>query len=380
MALAMTGGGALAAYQVGVLRAIVNEWPDFRPSIITGVSAGAINASVMAARRTSFAEAVGLLSRLWGNLTSEQVFRTDALRLSAIGLRWMGRFGSAGRTRPHAKAFVDTWPLRRLLTSVLGAEDMANAIESNIYSGELDSIGISSTDYGTGRSVTWVQGRSVSSWQSSERGSIRTRIGIDHIMASSALPFVFPPTWVDGGWHGDGGIRQIAPLSPAVHLGADRILAVNTRRIRSRDDAAVPAVLDYPTPAQIAGVLMNAVFLDAMERDVDTLRRITRIVRRLPPAQRDGLRPIEVLVLRPSVDLAAMAAEHEVDLPRAVRYLLRGLGSGNKKSPDWLPMLLFEPAYLERVMAVGEADARARMDELRRFIASPVAQSESTAA
>jgi NTE family protein len=367
IALVMSGGGARAAYQVGVLRAIVRRWPDFSPPIITGVSAGAINAAALATRSASFAEAVGLLTRLWSGLTTEEVFRTDPVSLSDIGLRWARRLSSAGKAGRRARGLVDTVPLRDLLTRVIGPEG-GECVDANVFAGRLDALAITATDYGTGRAVTWVQGRGVQSWDLPARHSIRSRIGVDHVMASAALPLFFPAVQVEGAWYGDGGIRQVAPLSPALHLGARRILAVNTRWARTAEEASVPVVSDYPPPAQILGVLMNAIFLDSLDQDVKMARRISRLARRLPEDRRDGLRPVELLVLRPSQDLSRLAADYEVELPRTFRYLMRGLGTRETSSPDWLSMLLFEPAFLRKLMDVGEADAEARMTEIATFL------------
>jgi NTE family protein len=371
LALVMSGGGARAAYQVGILRAIARRWPAFRPDIITGVSAGAINAITLAARRTSFAEAVGLLSRLWSNLHSDNVFRTDPSSLRQIGWRWVRRLGSGGTAGRGAEGMLDTDPLRQLISLVVGV-DGDEAIEHNIFAGELDAFAISATNYGTGRSVTWVQGRNIRSWDVPEHQSIRTGIGVDHVMASAALPLIFPAVFVGGAWYGDGGIRQIAPLSPAVRLGAQRILAVNTRYPKTIEEAARPAVLDYPPPAQIVGVLMNAIFLDTMDQDTVTLRRISELVRRLPADERGDLAPVDLMVLRPSVDIGRLAAEYEVTLPGPFRFLMRGLGSLETESPDWLSMLLFEPAYLQRLIEIGEADAEAQINEIGAFLRLPV--------
>lgn len=372
-ALVMSGGGARAAYQVGVLRALTRWWPDFFPPIISGVSAGAINAFVLASRPGSFAEAVERLCTLWAHLTTEQVFRTDATSLTRLGLRWTRQLFSGGeKIGPGARGLVDTTPLRRLLERVVLPDAERNAVEHNVYAGRLDALGITATDYGTGRSVTWVQGRRIRGWDLPGRCSIRDRIGVDHVMASAALPFIFPAVAVGGSWYGDGGIRQIAPLSPALDLGATRILAVNTRYVRRGEEAARSAIADYPPPAQIMGVLMEAVFLDAMDHDAEAMRRLSTLARRLPPEQRDGVRPVDLLVLRPSQDLSRLAAEHEVELPGPFRFLMRGLGTRETETPDWLSMLLFEPAYLRRVMALGEADAVRRRADIAAFLGLPL--------
>jgi NTE family protein len=188
-------------------------------------------------------------------------------------------------------------------------------------------------------------------------------------MASSALPFFFPAIEVDGAWYGDGGIRLTAPLAPAVHLGARRIIAVSTRYARSREEADRPAVAGYPPPAQVAGVLYNAIFLDQLDGDAFQLRQINRLIARLPETERDGLRHIDLLMLRPSIDLGRLANEYEPELPRAFRFLTRGLGTRETRSNDMLSLVMFQSDYVRRLLDLGEADAAARIPDIRKFLA-----------
>jgi NTE family protein len=187
-------------------------------------------------------------------------------------------------------------------------------------------------------------------------------------MASSALPFFFPAIEVDGAWYGDGGIRLTAPLSPAVHLGARRIIAISTRYARSRAQADRPVIAGYPPPAQVAGVLFNAIFLDRLDGDALELRRINDLIERLPEPARDGFRPIDLLMLRPSVDLGQLANEYEPELPRAFRFLTRGLGTKETRSNDMLSLVMFQSDYIRRLIDLGEADALARLDDIRAFL------------
>jgi NTE family protein len=187
-------------------------------------------------------------------------------------------------------------------------------------------------------------------------------------MASAALPFFFPAIEVDGAWYGDGGIRLIAPLSPAVHLGARRIIAVSTRYARSREEADRPAVSGYPPPAQVAGVLYNAIFLDHLDADALQLQQINRLIARLPESARDGLRDIELLLMRPSVDLGRLANEYEAELPSAFRFMTRGLGTRETRSNDMLSLMMFQRDYVRRLIELGESDAAARMGEIRSFL------------
>lgn len=365
LALVMSGGGARAAYQVGVLRALARRWPAFQPQIITGVSAGAINAASLAGYPGPFVEALEDLGQLWAGLTTEQVFRTDNPSLLRIGFRWAKRLFSGGEAGQEAHGLLDTAPLYQLLTRHL--DPRGNGIEGvdeNIRAGRLDAFGITATNYATARSVTWVQGRDVRSWDLPRRRSVDARIGVEHVMASAALPLVFPAVQVGDAWYGDGGIRLTAPLSPALHLGAHRILAVSTRYARTAVEAEAPAVPGYPPPAQILGVLMNSIFLDLLDQDATTLHRISRLTEELDPEQRGELRPVELLVIRPSQDLGELAGDYEPELPPTFRFLMRGLGTRETRSPDWLSMLLFEPDYLRHIMEIGERDAEAQIDEI----------------
>jgi NTE family protein len=191
---------------------------------------------------------------------------------------------------------------------------------------------------------------------------------VDHIMASAALPLFFPAVRIGDDWHGDGGIRLAAPLSPALHLGAGRIIAISTRYVGSRAEAEAPMTVGYPPPAQVLGVLMNAIFLDVIDQDVLRLERLNRLLRRLPEDQRDGLRIVDLLVLRPSRDLGRLARDYEPRLPRAFRVLTRALGTRQTLSPDALSLVMFQGDYLRRLIELGEEDAEARAEEIDRFI------------
>jgi NTE family protein len=222
---------------------------------------------------------------------------------------------------------------------------------------------------GTGQTVTWVQGRDIQEWERPNRIGVNTTITVDHIMASMALPFLFPAVRIGDAWYGDGGVRLSHPLSPAIYLGADRILAITTRYDRSRSEADVPSVYGYPPAAQIFSLLMNAVFLDTLDQDILTLERINRLVVQLPKRHHMGLRPIRLLVIRPSVDLGKLAGEYEADLTGVIRLLARGLGSADTKSPDWLSMLLLVPEYTRRLIETGHRDAAQQHDQSARFLA-----------
>jgi NTE family protein len=373
LGLVLSGGGARAAYQVGFLRFLVRELPDVVPGILTGVSAGGINAAYLAARQEPFTEKVENLVNLWTRLHISDVFRVDARDLGSRVIRWGGRLVAGGRSplRP-AGSFVDTAPLRRLLERELGAaaDGSLPGIARSVQDGWLRAIALAASSYTTGQSITWVQTVDcrMPMWERPQRKSATCALRVDHVMASSALPFFFPAIAVDDAWYGDGGIRLAAPLSPAVHLGARRIVAISTRYGRSRAEADRPAMAGYPPPAQVAGVLLNAIFLDLLDGDALHLHQINQLVSRLPEAERDGLRHIDLLVLRPSQDLGQLANEFEPELPTAFRFLTRGLGTRETHSNDLLSLVMFQNNYLRRLIDMGEADAAARADEIRRFL------------
>jgi NTE family protein len=371
-----SGGGARAAYQVGFLRFLVRELPDVVPAILTGVSAGGINAAYLAARQESFQQKVENLAQMWSNIHIDDVFRVDLRDLTSRTVRWGGRLLSGGKSPlPVARSMVDTEPLRELLERELQANGrVIEGIPRSLRAGWLRAFALTASSYTTGQSVTWVQTAdecNIPTWQRPQRKSEYCAYRVDHVMASSALPFFFPAVEVDGAWYGDGGIRLTAPLSPAVHLGATRILAVSTRYARTREEADRPAIAGYPPPAQVAGVLFNAIFLDLLDGDALNLQLINELVARLPPDQRKGLRHIDLLVLRPSEDLGRLANAYEAELPRGFRFLTRGLGTRETRSNDMLSLVMFQSDYVKRLIEMGEADAEARSSEIRRFLAGP---------
>jgi NTE family protein len=240
-------------------------------------------------------------------------------------------------------------------------------IDYNLHRGTLRAVALGTTNYGTGQSVIWAQGRNLQTWERPSRRAIETRLRVEHVMASSALPLFFPAVQIGGQWHGDGGIRLTAPLSPALHLGAHKILAISSHYERSFDEADRPSTRGYPPPAQVLGVLMDAIFLDVVDQDVMRMERINELLRRCPQDSRDGMRLVELMTIRPSVDLGMISREHEPRLPRAFRLLTRGLGTRETSSPDMLSMIMFQDDYVRRLMDIGEADAERRHDELAEF-------------
>ena len=373
LALVLSGGGARAAYQVGVLRVLTREFPDVVPDILTGVSAGGINAAFLAARQAPFDEKVDQLAQMWSDLRIDSVFRVDLRDLASRTLRWGGRLVSAGKSPlPPAKSLVDTAPLRELLERELQAEGgLLGGVPQSLQAGWLRSFALTASSYTTGQSVTWIQTRdagSMPAWERPQRKSEFCAITVEHVMASASLPFFFPAIEVDGGWYGDGGIRLTAPLSPAIHLGATRILAVSTRYASSYREADRPQIVGYPPPAQVAGVLFNAIFLDQLDGDALQLRQLNELIAGQPERRHGGLRHIDLFVVRPSQDLGRLANAYEAQLPTAFRFLTRGLGTRETRSNDMLSLVMFQSDYVKRLIEMGEADAHARLPELATFL------------
>jgi NTE family protein len=372
LALVMSGGGARAAYQVGLLRYLSRRYPDLSLPILTGVSAGAVNAVHLAQHHGTFSQAVEELSNLWGELSTERVFKVDTAALTSNVARTGLRLASGGLLQPgEFRGMVDTAPLRVFLNEAYAAVDgRITGVDYNLHRGTLRAVALSATSYTTGQSTVWVQGRDIVGWERPMRRSVHTDLSVEHVMSSTALPLFFPAVRVGTEWFGDGGIRMTAPLSPALHLGARKILTISTRYARSPAEADQREIEGYPPPAQVLGVLYNAVFLDLIDQDVIRLKRLNRVLERLPVDQRDGLRIVDVMVLRPSCDLAKLAGGFEPRLPRIFRYLSRAWGTRETNSPDLLSMVMFEAEYLKRLMDLGEADAEMRAAEIDDFLSN----------
>lgn len=371
LAIVLAGGGARAAYQAGVLRAVSRRFPDLSVAIFTGVSAGAINSAFLANHSGNFEQAVMDLCELWGDLRTEKVIDARLARLFGRAFSWSMRLGLGGATRePKARGMVDTAPLRRLLATALCREDDASllvGVEQNIRMERLRALALTSTNYDTGQPITWVTA-SDSVSQRAVRQSRACRMTVDHVMASAAIPLFFPAVQLEGGWHGDGGVRQTTPLSPALHLGARRILAISPRRNRAELEPRRAEAPPYPPPAQILGILMNAVFLDNLDHDAGEMARLNELLVGIAPEQRKGLLPVELLVVRPSADLGRIAGEYEHTLPRGFRYLLRGWGTKETPAADSIAMLLFEAEYTQRLMEIGERDGEQRMADIEKLV------------
>lgn len=370
--LILAGGGARAAYQVGVLKAIArmrapethNPFP-----VVCGTSAGAINATALSVYAADFQDAVSRLLGVWGHFTVDQVFRSDALGLSKSAGHWLAAMmmgGMLGRFNPTA--LFDRAPLEQLLRAYLPCERIADSIAN----GHLHALSVTASGYTTGQSVTFYQSaQKIEPWDRAIRVGCPAQITIDHLMASSAIPFIFEAVKINREYFGDGSMRQIAPISPALHLGADRIVVIGVRA-QNDQEFIRRKTRDYPSLAQVAGHVLNSIFLDSMDVDLERLKRINRTLELVPRKLIDDgtikLRPVQVLEINPSRDISKIAQEHAHRLPPAVRFFLRGIGGLNRNGTSLLSYLLFDKAYCRELIALGYADTIKRRDEVMAFL------------
>ncbi|HTV24335.1 MAG TPA: patatin-like phospholipase family protein [Polyangiaceae bacterium] len=374
LALTLTGGGARGAYQAGVLSRLGEAVGDLEFGIITGVSAGAINAAFLANHRGHFGLASQELAGLWNKLSTEEVLRGAPLELARNVTRWGVQLLSGGmETLPRVRGLLDTEPLRKLLTRVLvDDEGELSGVRDNLERRRLKAFAVTTTSYATGQAITFAQHASDQPrvfWERPYRVGCTATIGVEHVMASAAIPLLFPAVKIGNSWHGDGSVRQAAPLSPALRLGARRVLVISTVREPNEHPRDSEKDDPYPSLARIVGVTLNSLLYGHTEFDAEQLRRITDLVR--ASQQPGSLRPVELFLMRPSADLGHVAAQYEHKLPRALRYLTRGLGTRDENSTDLLSTLLFDSAYTEQLVECGRRDAEAQLDALVRFVKGP---------
>jgi NTE family protein len=369
-ALILTGGGARAAYQVGVLAAVRDLLPDPRRNpfpIICGTSAGAINAASLAACAEDFGAGVTRLREIWANFHAGDIYRADPIGIAKSGARWLAAliFGWFMETNP--RSLLDTSPLHKLLKRSIDLGRIEHAIASHA----LHSVSITCSGYASGESVSFFEGRpDLEPWRRTQRIGAHVRLTLEHLLASSAIPFVFPAVKINREYFGDGSMRQLAPISPAIHLGADRVMVIGAGRMA--DETARHSDGDYPSLAQIAGHALSSIFLDSLSVDLERMKRINRTVSLIPDAVRKEngitLRPIEVLLISPSERLDHLAARHAHALPWPVRALLRGIGAMSRNGGALTSYLLFERSYTQSLIDLGYQDTMARREEVVRFL------------
>lgn len=369
-ALVLTGGGARAAYQVGVLMAVAELLPKRRRNpfpILCGTSAGAINAASVACLADNFGKAVEILAGVWRNMHADHIYRADALGIGSSGLHWLSMLMLGWLVHRPPRSLLDNAPLRELLSRNLDFR----GIERSISNGALHALSITASGYDSGDCITFFQAHTTADpWRRVQRVGVRTNINVEHLMASSAIPFIFPATRLNREYFGDGSMRQLAPISPAIHLGAERIMIIGAGRKNEAQDRAKSE--GYPSLAQIAGHALSSIFLDSLAMDIERLQRINRTLFALPESARQDaglpLRPIHTLVISPSQRLDQIAAHHAEALPRPVKLLLRAVGAMNRRGGALTSYLLFEQPFTEALMDLGFKDTMDRADDVREFL------------
>lgn len=371
-ALVLPGAGARAAYQVGVLKAVAALLPKHAPNpfaIISGTSAGAINGAVLAGRADHFERAIGEMEHVWANFRAHQVYKTDNWTMLKSSLHWLAAIVLGGLGIDNPTSLLDNSPLRELLKRDVRFARIAHAIDR----GDLEALAVTASAYTSARSVTFFQAReSIQGWSRVRRIGRAQKINLDHLMASAAVPFAFPPVRIGGEYYGDGSMRHRAPLSSAIHLGADRMLVIGVRDERPDPEPAADRDPDLPSFAHLAGYMLDTLFMDGLYTDLERLARINRILEDTGAARIQGplgtLRPLHALVIVPKDDIRAVAARHVNELARGVRMLLQGLGARNRSGMQLVSYMLFESGYTRELIDMGYRDACAMEDELRAFI------------
>jgi NTE family protein len=372
IALLLPGGGARAAYQVGVMKGIAEL---LRPttvspfSVLCGTSAGALNAVALASRADDFQRAVSWLETLWLELAVQRVYRTDLLGLARNALRLVMSLFNAGIAVGQPVALLDNSPLRTLLQQEIDFD----AIGRHIHHRNLDAVCVTAMNYSLGTSISFFQGGpSHAGWQRWRRQGVGCPITLHHLMASTAIPTIFPPEQIGQHYFGDGALRQMNPISPALHLGARRVFIIPPNGHRRSYDKPIRKI-QSPALGQVLGHLLNSAFIDSLENDIEMLERINELVTHLPPQEHEQLSmrldPVDLFVVSPSVDIDTIAEAHARELPRSIRGFLRVTGSSRYNGGvNISSYLLFTRSYIEQLIALGHADAMQQSADILRFI------------
>jgi len=372
--LVLPGGGARNAYQAGVLKAIDELLPEDTPNpfpVICGTSSGAINAAILASNATQFSEGVARLTGIWENFSCDKIFYTDAWTALKSGLRWAAAFATASLGTSSPRALLDNSPQRSFIESHIRLARIQHAIDT----GALRALAITASSYTSGHSISYFQGiDGLLPWQRTRRFGIAEEINIDHLMASSAIPLVFPAVWLNNEYHGDGSMRESAPLSPALHLGANRLLIIGARNPIPDAAPMAGAKAPYPSIGQITGYMLDTLFMDRLDSDIERINRINLTINETPEKRVElediTLRPIEFLTISPSKDVREIAQRHASDFPRSVQLLLKGLGALSQEGRPLVSYLLFESGFCKELMELGYQDGLASEAEIRELLLS----------
>jgi NTE family protein len=365
-ALVLPGGGARSAYQVGVLKAVA-EIRGNRPNpfpLICGVSAGAINAATLASHAHEFAHGVQILEKFWASMSCNRIYRTDGWTVFSNGLHWLISLTFGGRLVSNPRSLLNNQPLRKFLRDNLQLQGIQTAIDNS----SLRAVAVTASGYRSASAVSFFQGKAgLDTWKYPRREGRKARLGVEHLLASAALPLIFPAERIGPEFFGDGGMRMLTPLSPAINLGATKVLVIGTRD--ERPDPAPLQDMAYPSLGEIGGYLLDCIFMDTLNADLQRLARNNLVISSLPPEQHQSLamRRIDSMVIRPSRDLRDLTREHMAEIPRSVRLLLRSLGGWGK---DWrlASYLLFGSGYCRALMGLGYQDGMAQAQTLGEFL------------
>lgn len=371
-ALILPGAGARGAYQVGVLKGIATMLPKHAPNpfaVISGTSAGAINAAVLATQAARFSVAVAEMERVWSNFKAAQVYRTDNWTMLKTSLYWLSAIVLGGLGKKNSRSLLDSSPLRELLTENI----KFSLIERAINRGHLEALAITVSAYSSARSVTFFQGlEDLKPWARVRRIGRPAKITVEHLLASAAVPFVFSPVQIGGEFYGDGAMRHRAPLSSAIHLGAERMLVIGVRDEHPDPEPLEGEPVEMPNFALLAGYMLDTLFMDGLYADLEQATRVNVIMEQLEGKTLEGpvagLRPISTLIIVPKEDIRQVAERHVDELPRAVRLLLGGSGAMDKGGLQLISYLLFESGFTRELIEMGLRDAMEMEEDLRAFL------------
>lgn len=363
--LVLTGGGARGAYQVGALLAVAEICKEIGVKnpfqIFSGSSAGAINAIFMASQAENFSVGVEKLKTLWESMDVDNIYKSNLLSLFKTGLQFVFELSLGGLyKKKQARALLDTSPLRELISDNVNF----SKVQENIDTGILHGVSITTMNYTTGNSRIFVQGNeSIENWKRVRRLSVKAKLNVKHILASSAIPILFQPVKIFGHYYGDGSLRNYTPLSPAVKMGADKVMVIGVRLKEKKIDERVQAL---PSLARILSMVLNSVLHDAIDLDYEYLERINKTIGTYKEDPRHSYKKLSVLISRPSMDIGKIALEEMEHLPKSIAYFLRGLGT-HKEAADLTSFLLFEPSYTKRLIQLGYSDVKGQANDVKAF-------------
>jgi len=371
LGLILPGGGARNAYQVGVLKAVEELLPPNKPSpfpVVTGTSAGSLNAGMVASRAIDFTDGIQRLQGMWENLHMDMVVRTDAKSTAKNGAKWIWSFATGGGSQTQPDSLLDNTPLRSLVENHINLARMRQCVQS----GHLRALGITTSSYGRGASLTYYEGQEdLASWERTRRYGVPARLNVDHFMASIAIPVIFPAINIGNEYHGDGSMRESAPLSPALHLGADKLLIISVRNPQTEYNPITEAPV-YPNLGMVAGYMFDTLFMDRLDSDIERLKRInfalTQSSKTSFTHNDSVLRPVDFLVISPSVDIRTIVSNHVHRFPRSIKIMLSGLGAMTKEGRPLTSYLLFDSNFARDLIELGYNDAQKQRDQLQELL------------